>query len=87
MHKALAVGASLAARSWQCPPVYNEAAIGVPLEGRICAESNPGSALRAISTLMRGSSLERNSYSGFVDITVRAASNAPAAGWHPEYLL
>ncbi len=41
----------------------DKATAGVPLEGRICAEPNPGSALGAISTLMRGSSLERNAYS------------------------
>jgi hypothetical protein len=29
-------------------------------------------ALRAMSTLTRGSSLKRNSYSGFVDVTERA---------------
>jgi len=37
-----------------------------------CSEANPGQTLRAISTLTRGSSLKRNSYSGFV-INVRAA--------------
>jgi len=80
MHSALPVGAALAARSPQCPPVYNEAAVGVPPEGRSTHQRGNSPKRRSRIRFGADSSLERNSCSGFADITVRAASNVVAAG-------